>query len=630
MIRNANRFRSGGVEDRLANAGSSLPPAPIDTKNAKGKGKGKSMISQILSFGDDDEEEEEVQFQNPHERVRLEALKMLELADEVSSPYALRQTKSGGFAASPGFSTGPFDDNRGKRAPSALAGLDLHHTATGTSKRRDFSILSDDEEDDLQVIDVEDKTQKVRSPEQIVKELLRDEEEGAAKKSWSDRYATTADRHMIALTGGMTSSQVLDRLDAENEFSHKKSARNMFSTSPYDMKAPEETKSSKFISRLAESLSANRASPKKKGYRYRYFSGSLFGRNKKSDPRKKNLSPLARDGKQGWTEVDLSGAGSSLPPPPPGSNSRDWRYVILENRRRRRRCIIAVTMVCLVIMVAVLYRHVSNRSNRVNGVAGSNSGSSPVIFYVTSDIPFSIDDEEKLSSDLSSLPAEANFIIHLGNINEARVTLCPETVYADANGVLSKSPVPVFVLPGEEDWNNCPRPDEAWGFWLNNLARFEEKFDHSFAVERQLGRRENFAFLHDGVLFIGMTLVGGRVYDQEEWDTMYAENVRWTEKSFGLYNKDEYRAVIIFGHARPSQHQDAFFLPILNDLGSMNKQVLYVHADDGAGGSVTNLEQYVPYPQAPRFKAVQINQGGVGPPARVSVGFKGDLFHVHN
>jgi hypothetical protein len=76
-------------------------------------------------------------------------------------------------------------------------------------------------------------------------------------------------------------------------------------------------------------------------------------------------------------------------------------------------------------------------------------------FYVMADVPYDSDEETKLTRDLEGLPGDAAFVIHLGNIQDASVTLCPEYAYEDASQVLKTSPAPVFMLPGENDWNNC-------------------------------------------------------------------------------------------------------------------------------------------------------------------------------
>mmetsp|Transcript_4105 Transcript_4105/g.9200 ORF Transcript_4105/g.9200 Transcript_4105/m.9200 type:complete len:362 (+) Transcript_4105:37-1122(+) len=79
-------------------------------------------------------------------------------------------------------------------------------------------------------------------------------------------------------------------------------------------------------------------------------------------------------------------------------------------------------------------------------------------FYVFSDTPY--DDKERqkslpehiaeVSGDLS-----ADFLVHVGGVQNPEVDRCEEYAYREASGVLAESEVPVFVLPGEYDIEGC-------------------------------------------------------------------------------------------------------------------------------------------------------------------------------
>ena len=95
---------------------------------------------------------------------------------------------------------------------------------------------------------------------------------------------------------------------------------------------------------------------------------------------------------------------------------------------------------------------------------------------VTSDVPIKSPDEHQLVEDLKGLSSTAEFLVHLGNIQNASLTNCEAERYEEVADVFMESPVPVFVLPGEEDWNNCPDQDDGWYAWVDNFMKFDRNF----------------------------------------------------------------------------------------------------------------------------------------------------------
>ena len=136
-------------------------------------------------------------------------------------------------------------------------------------------------------------------------------------------------------------------------------------------------------------------------------------------------------------------------------------------------------------------------------------GNSSKRFYVTSYVPYyDRDGETKLNKDLANIAGDAEFIMHLGNIQDSTF-MCPSTRYSDVASILCKSPVTIFVLPGEEDWTKCPNPDKALVHWLDAFVGFESHFKHPFEIYRHRESPEDFAMVHNGVLFFGLHLVNG-------------------------------------------------------------------------------------------------------------------------
>ncbi len=90
--------------------------------------------------------------------------------------------------------------------------------------------------------------------------------------------------------------------------------------------------------------------------------------------------------------------------------------------------------------------------------------------------------------------------------------------------------------------------------------RFDQRWHHKLPVFRQLEREENFSFVKNRVLFVGLNIVGGRVHDDAEWKQPHAECLDWVRRNFRL-SGDQVGSAVIFGHAKPAAIHDDFFEP---------------------------------------------------------------------
>ena len=94
---------------------------------------------------------------------------------------------------------------------------------------------------------------------------------------------------------------------------------------------------------------------------------------------------------------------------------------------------------------------------------------------------------------------------------------------------MQDSSVPVFIIPGDNEYNDCSDPDSAFALWESEFSFFDQNWSHNFSVSYQVGREENFAFVSDGILFIGINLVGGTVHDAQEFADRSADDLAWIE-----------------------------------------------------------------------------------------------------
>ena len=168
--------------------------------------------------------------------------------------------------------------------------------------------------------------------------------------------------------------------------------------------------------------------------------------------------------------------------------------------------------------------------------------------------------------------------------------------------------VPAFIIPGDNEWNDCSDPDQAWAYWVAHLLAVDQNFCGVPLVERQAVRPENFAFVKSGVLFIGINKVHGGVSGAEE-DTRLQQDADWI--TYQIQTKGSaVRAAVIFAQAYPSS-------PLTNQFvaaaGAFAKPVLYIHGD---GHSWT---QDFPFGQ-PNIMRIEVNRGAASdPPVQLTV-----------
>jgi hypothetical protein len=359
--------------------------------------------------------------------IRQEALRMLEVAE--SGTYSVHRTVTGGFMAE------PRSLGNNKRVPTALAGLGSFSTpAARSSKPRVPTSIYRDEptgsysQEDFEYGNYDDS----RFADQQAREEKKD-----SSSTWSSRYSV--DDTLFSMSGGSiksppstkkTSSSFMDRLDA----SERRASRNMFAKGP--------TKDSKVF-----------------GAGFNFRQKHVFGKQGVTSP-ESNLRSV-------WMD-----AGASNSP------ARSWMDDLKEKRTRRRNYMIVAVLFVAFVVTLVAVMTTREKSSDVAPLTGQTSpdGTEAMTFYVTSDIPFSGQEEQLLAKHVKSLNKRGDFLVHLGNIQDITRTSCSKFQYENVADILIESPVPVFVLPGQEDWSNCPDQDRAWLNWSENFLQFDDYF----------------------------------------------------------------------------------------------------------------------------------------------------------
>ena len=92
-------------------------------------------------------------------------------------------------------------------------------------------------------------------------------------------------------------------------------------------------------------------------------------------------------------------------------------------------------------------------------------------------------------------------------------------------------------------------------YWHQYLLDYESQHWNApsqWTVSRgsNTGHPENFAFVYNEILLVGINLVGGVVHDSSEWATRQGANLQWIEDSYQQH-KSNIRAFVLFAHADP-------------------------------------------------------------------------------
>lgn len=235
-----------------------------------------------------------------------------------------------------------------------------------------------------------------------------------------------------------------------------------------------------------------------------------------------------------------------------------------------------------------------------------------VTFCAMGDVPYEPAEDILLPTQIAELPADAEFVVHVGDIKRGAPP-CDEEIYVKVSGMLSKAVPPLFIIPGDNEWNDCVTPDsvQAWRYWRTHFMRFDQRWQHRLPVFRQLQREENFSFVKGDVLFIGLNIVGGRVHDADEWKQRHSECLDWIRLNLLQFGENA-ASMVVFGHARPAAIHNDFFDPFVEEAKMFNKPVLYMHGD---GHHWIHDRPFA----SENILRVQVDQGGIAPPAKVTV-----------
>ena len=173
-------------------------------------------------------------------------------------------------------------------------------------------------------------------------------------------------------------------------------------------------------------------------------------------------------------------------------------------------------------------------------------GHAKVSFFAIADSPYTDEGFYLIEKELENLPKDTRFIIHLGDI-KPKEKQCEESDYRDFRDLLKQSPVPVFIIPGDNGYDVCENKLKAKQFWDRYISEFEKHWHLEFLIRRQKEQRENFAILLESVLFVGINLFEKRDRDIIKFNKVLENNISWIKENIKKY-QGQTKSLIIFAH----------------------------------------------------------------------------------
>lgn len=236
------------------------------------------------------------------------------------------------------------------------------------------------------------------------------------------------------------------------------------------------------------------------------------------------------------------------------------------------------------------------------------------VFYVTSRNRYL----KPLLPKLHELPQDNNaWMINLGNWNphgrNRDGDRCPLAAYTNVAKVYSESSIPVLFVPGDNEWNNCNDYKQSESIWKDTFVGFESKqAPFPFEVTRQSNAEENFFFINNKVIYIGLNMVDGRINKHRDWDSRLKKNIIWVH-NIVRRNIKSVEVVVIYGNSGNIKANSQFFTDLANLVQKWNDLlVVYIKESNNESRVIEN------YMQIENFMLVNLKQG-IWPPAKFSI-----------
>jgi hypothetical protein len=237
--------------------------------------------------------------------------------------------------------------------------------------------------------------------------------------------------------------------------------------------------------------------------------------------------------------------------------------------------------------------------------------SAEVIFSTFADTPYGSSEVSAFQDAMAdhNTYSPSAFLVHLGDINAGSES-CQESRYQLVANTLLSSEVPAFIVPGDNEWTDCSNPSQGWAWWEEHLMGIHEEFCFQPNVETQGSRPENFAFVLDNVLFIGLNYVSGSP------SSVTQASADWVDDQYASHGSGR-RALVFMAQKEPS---GALLSSVTDAISDFGGPALYIH---GNGHSWKHSPGWFGPSNGLRVQTPRTNDSN--PPVQVTVTNGGDF-----
>ncbi|HUQ24976.1 MAG TPA: hypothetical protein VM140_04840 [Burkholderiales bacterium] len=215
-------------------------------------------------------------------------------------------------------------------------------------------------------------------------------------------------------------------------------------------------------------------------------------------------------------------------------------------------------------------------------LAGCASAPPPgaVVFGLLGDTPYNSREVERLEGLIDDINSESlAFVAHVGDIGGGSLG-CGDAWLQARKIQFARIRHPFVLLPGDNEWSDCPRPLERLSAWRKTFC-FQEK---DFPLDRQPGEFcEHVRWQAGGLVFVALNVQGSNnnVRHAEHGPRM-ALVISWLDEAARLAEKQ--RGLVVLMQADPFivLPQDGF-AELRNKLAALGERmpgrVILVHGD---------------------------------------------------
>jgi hypothetical protein len=184
------------------------------------------------------------------------------------------------------------------------------------------------------------------------------------------------------------------------------------------------------------------------------------------------------------------------------------------------------------------------------------------------------------------------FGVHLGGTQKPSNSLCAESAYERIAALIAKGPRPTLVVPGNNDWYDCPRRADSFGYFMKNYgpsyihSEWHSEHYDILNITRSSDHPELFVFYYEGILFIGIHLIDAPSGQESktEWDDRLHMNKEWVALNVeSSFEQREVRGVVVLGHGKRSPRTRPFFTSMSNYFVNITTReklpVMYLHGN---------------------------------------------------